>query len=149
VIAITEQASQALATMNDILSRQGTLANVSLDQAKDLLTNLGALAGAQAEVLQKRIEDLTAAAERAKEVADQMADQAASIQDQIDELNGDDTSIEDRRHQKALDDLKGGDGEQPTQHGGVQALGRPGEPTTRFEAEAPRRAAGSERRRRR
>jgi tape measure domain-containing protein len=106
VIPVTEQASQALATMNDILSRQGTLANVSLDQAKRLLNDLGALAGAQAEVLQKRIEELEAAAEKAKEVAAQMADEAASLQDQIDELNGDDSAIEDRRHQKALDDLK-------------------------------------------
>jgi len=92
--------------MNDILSRQGTFANVSLDEAKDLLKNLSALAGAQTEVLQKRIEDLEAAAERAKEVADQMADEAASIEDQIDELNGDDTAIEDRRHLKALQDIK-------------------------------------------
>jgi tape measure domain-containing protein len=106
IIPITEQASSALTQMNEIIARQGTLANVSLDQAKFLLTSLGALAGAQTEVLQKRIEDLEAAAEKAQEVADQMASQAAEIQDQIDELKGDDVSIEDRRHQKALQDAK-------------------------------------------
>jgi tape measure domain-containing protein len=106
IIPITEQASNALNVMNEILTQQGTLANVSLDQAKFLLTNLGALAGAQTEILTKRIADLEAAAEKAKEVADQMADEANDIQDQIDELNGDDTSIEDRRHLKALADIK-------------------------------------------
>jgi hypothetical protein len=106
VIPITEQASQALAILNDILSRQGTVANVSLEQVKFLFTNLGALAGAQTEILTKRIEDLEAAAEKAKEIATQMADQATEIQDQIDELEGNDVSIEDRRHTKALQDAK-------------------------------------------
>jgi hypothetical protein len=105
-IPITEQASNALTQMNDIIARQGSLANVSLEQAKFLLTSLGALAGAQTEVLQKRIEDLEAAAEKAQQVAHHMASQAAEIQDQIDELKGDDVSIEDRRHEKALQDAK-------------------------------------------
>ncbi len=92
--------------MNDIIGRQGSLANVSLDQAQYLLKNLGVLAGAQTEILTKRIEDLQAAAEKAKEVADKMADEASDLQDQIDEINGNNESIEDRRHQQKLDDLK-------------------------------------------
>ena len=106
IIPITEQASNALNIMNQIIAQQGSLANVSLDQAKFLLTNLGALAGAQTEVLTKRIQDLEAAAEKAQEVAQQMADQASDIQDQIDEFNGNDEAIEDRRHEKSLDDIK-------------------------------------------
>ncbi len=106
VIPVTEQASRALAIMNDELFRTGTLANVSLEDAKFLLNSLGVLAGAQTEVLRKRIEELTQAAQHAEEVAKKMADDAASIQDQIDQLQGNDTAIEDRRHAKKLKDLE-------------------------------------------
>lgn len=106
VIAVTEASSRALTEMNDILGRGGTLATVWLDQAKFLLKNLGALAGAQAQVLTQRIAELEAVAQRTEETASRMRDEAASIQDQIDQLNGNESDIEDRRHAKKLADIK-------------------------------------------
>jgi tape measure domain-containing protein len=106
IVAIGADAERAFSLMNDQLTRTGTLADVSLDEAKFLLTNLGGLAGAQTQVLVDRINELEQAAEKTRQVAEQMANEASDLQDQIDQLQGNDSAIEDRRHQQKLADLK-------------------------------------------
>jgi len=59
-----------------------------------------------AAILKRRISELVQVAAVAAHTAKKMADEAASVQDEIDGLLGNDTSIEDRRHEKKLADLK-------------------------------------------
>jgi TP901 family phage tail tape measure protein len=106
VIALNNDQVAAMKALNEQLSRGVTYQTLDLTTAKNVLEQIGPLIGAGAQVLQQRLDDLNAAAEHAQEVAKQMADQADSIQDQIDQLTGNDQDIEDRRHDNALENIE-------------------------------------------
>lgn len=106
VVAMTIDQQKAMRQLNEELVRSGTLQNVSLADAKYLLETLGGLIGGSAQILATRINELEAAAQQAEDVARRMADEAASLQDQIDQLEGNANAIEDRRHQRKLADLR-------------------------------------------
>ncbi|MEO7325359.1 MAG: hypothetical protein ABIW82_11075 [Dokdonella sp.] len=92
--------------MNETLQRGGGIQNLSIDAATDLLNRLGDAAGAQTQVLIAHINELQAAADRTLQAAQRIKDETASIQDQIDQINGNEAGIEDRRHAKKLADLQ-------------------------------------------
>lgn len=106
VIALTAQQTAAMNQLNEALSRGVTYQTLDLSSARFILEQIGPLIGAGAQILQQRLNDLSAAAEKAQQVADQMANEANDLQDQIDQLEGNDTGIEDRRHAQKLADLK-------------------------------------------
>jgi hypothetical protein len=106
VAAVSVEATAALHRLTELLRQDASLQNVGLTEAQYLLKTLGPLAGDAAQLLAARINELEQAARAAADVARNMADQAASLQDQIDELEGNKEDIENRRHKKALADLK-------------------------------------------
>lgn len=106
VVALTKEQIHALRQMSDEIVRSGSLQSTSLEEAKRLLESMGGLVNGHTQLLTQRINELENAALRAEQVAGRMANEAASIQDQIDQINGDDASIEDRRHERKLADLK-------------------------------------------
>jgi len=106
VIALTADQTAAMKDLNEQLARGATYQTLDLTSARNILDQIGPLIGAGAQVLQQRLDDITQAAEHAQEVAKQMADQADSIQDQIDQLTGNDQDIEDRRHENALKNIQ-------------------------------------------
>ena len=106
VIALNNDQVAAMKALNEQLSRGVTYQTLDLTTAKNVLEQIGPLIGAGAQVLQQRLDDLNAAAQRAEDSAKRMADEADSIQDQIDQLTGNDTDIEDRRHENALKNIE-------------------------------------------
>ena len=105
IIAIGPAQAAAMKELNALLMQDANLTNVGLQDAKYLLETLGPLAGGAAQILEARISELQAAADRAADTASRMRDQARDMLDQIAELEGDQSSIEDRRHQTKLQDL--------------------------------------------
>jgi len=106
IVAIGPEQAAALKLLNERLSQSAQLTNLSLDEAKFLLSTLGPLAGGAAGLIERRIQELTEAASKAEAAASRMKGEAQDLQDQIDELLGNDLSIEDRRHAKKLADLE-------------------------------------------
>jgi TP901 family phage tail tape measure protein len=106
VIALTIDQQAALKQLNQELERGTGLQDLSLQDAKSLLEQLGAAAGAQTQVLVQRINELQAAADRTEQAIGRMKDEAAQAQDEIDQLQGNGKDIEERRHTKKLADLK-------------------------------------------
>jgi len=106
IVAIGPEQAAALKLLNERLSQSAQLTNLSLDEAKYLLSTLGPLAGGAAGLIERRIQELTEAASKAEAAANRMKDEATDLQDQIDQLLGNDLSIEDRRHAKKLADLE-------------------------------------------
>jgi chromosome segregation ATPase len=105
IVAAGPGAHQALQELTRLLTEDARLTNVSLGDAQYLLSTLGPLAGGAAQLLAQRIDELQAAADRAADAASRMRDEAASMLDEIDQLEGNQESIEDRRHDKKLQDL--------------------------------------------
>jgi tape measure domain-containing protein len=106
IVALTRDQTEAMKILNAELQRGGSVVNFSLSTAKFILEQIGPLIGGTAQVLERHIEDLQQAADRASESAKRMADEASDIQDQIDGLLGNEVSIENRRHENKLADLK-------------------------------------------
>lgn len=106
VIALTADQTRAMRALNEELNRGVGYQGVSLQTAKFALEQLGSLLGAGEAALRQRIEALNEAAQRAKQVAQDMADQAADLQNQIDQELGKQDDIEERRHKKKLADLE-------------------------------------------
>ncbi len=106
ILFLSGEQKKAFKTLREELGRYGTLQNVSLGTAQVLLLQIGHLIGAQAQVLQDRNRELQQAAEQAQQTANRMAEQAASVQDQIDQLAGNEGDIEQRRHERRLADLR-------------------------------------------
>ncbi len=106
IVALTSEQNMAMRALNAEIAKGYTYQTVSLGVAKQALEQLGPLLGAGEQILRQRIEALNDAAERAKQVAQDMADQAADLQDQIDQEQGKQDDIEDRRHAKKLADIK-------------------------------------------
>lgn len=106
ILLLSGEQKKAFKTLREELARYGTLQNVSLSTAQDLLLQIGHLIGSQAQVLQDRIRELQQAAEQAQQTANRMAEEAASVQDEIDQLAGNEGDIEQRRHERRLADLR-------------------------------------------
>lgn len=105
-LLLSAEQKTALKEINQEIFRMGDLQSLSLDRAKQLLQSLGNLSIAQADALRQRINELQAVADRAQQVADNMAREADALQDQIDQLRGNEADVEERRHERRLEELR-------------------------------------------
>ncbi len=106
VVVLTQTQNDTLRQMTDELRRNGDIQGLSLDEAKRMLEEIGDLSIGQADLLRRRIDELQSVADRAVQATARMASEAAAIQDQIDQMRGDNMAVEARRHERKLADLR-------------------------------------------
>lgn len=102
VIALGTEQNRAQQILTEELNRVGNLSQISLDNARYVLQNLGGLLGEQSNELASHIQQLEGVANQAAQAGQQLQQLRDQLRDENDRANGNEVDIENRRYKEQL-----------------------------------------------